>query len=63
MVPIKNLEAKMKKCLYCGCELDDDSVIDFCEKCGVGVFGKKMFKAIVNNMNEAREKDNLYQSE
>lgn len=52
----------MKKCLYCGCELEEGKVIDFCEKCGVGVFGPKMYKTIVNNMSEAREKGDLYQS-
>ncbi len=51
----------MKKCLYCGCELHEDSVIDFCEKCGHGVFGPKMFKTIVNNMENARENGDLEQ--
>lgn len=48
-----------KKCIYCGCEITDESVIDFCRKCGIGVWGEKMFNAIVQNMEEAREKDNL----
>jgi len=52
----------MKSCLYCGCKLSDDSIVDFCEKCGVGVFGHKMFKVIVKNMSQAKENDNLYQS-
>jgi len=49
----------VKKCLYCGVELSDDSVIDFCEKCGVNTFGRKMFDAIVGKMNKARDNDNL----
>ena len=49
----------MKKCLYCGVEIPDDSVIDFCEKCGVQTFGRKMFDAIVFNMNKARDDGNL----
>jgi len=49
----------MKKCIYCGTEVVDESVIDFCRKCGVGVFGVKMFDAIVQNMEEARERGDL----
>ncbi len=49
----------MKKCLYCGTELEQDSVVDFCSRCGKGVWGEKMFKAIVQNMEEAREKGDL----
>lgn len=48
-----------KKCIYCKNEINDNSVIDFCERCGVGVWGQKMFKTIVKNMEEAREKDDL----
>jgi hypothetical protein len=49
----------MKKCIYCGCEIDSDSVIDFCERCGIGVWGKKMFDAIKDNMTRERENGNL----
>ena len=48
-----------KKCIYCSKEVVDESVIDFCEKCGVGVFGKKMFDAIVQNMERARANGDL----
>lgn len=48
-----------KKCIYCGAEVHDDSVIDFCERCGVGVFGRKMFDTIVHNMEAARAKGDL----
>jgi hypothetical protein len=48
-----------KKCIYCGKEVHQDSVIDFCEKCGVSVWGQKMFDTIVKNMEEAREKGDL----
>jgi len=51
----------MKRCLYCGCEISDESVIDFCEKCGKAAFGDKMLKAIKDNMTNAREKGDLNQ--
>ena len=48
-----------KRCLYCKTELSDDSVIDFCARCGVGVWGEKMFKTILQNMENARDKGDL----
>jgi len=51
----------VKKCVYCNVQLEDDSVIDFCQKCGVGVWGPKMFEAIVQNMENARDVGDLYQ--
>ncbi len=51
----------MKKCVYCSLRLEDESVIDVCKKCGYGVWGPKMFGAIVKNMKEARESGNLDQ--
>lgn len=49
----------MKKCIYCGSEIDEESVIDFCKKCGVKVWGERMFRAIVENMENARKKGDL----
>jgi len=51
----------VKKCIYCKCEIPEGSVIDFCERCGVGVWGHKMFKAIVESMENARSTGNLNQ--
>jgi len=48
-----------KKCIYCGAEIPDESVVDFCERCGKGVWGEKMFNAIIQNMEEARSKGDL----
>ena len=48
-----------KKCIYCGAEISQNSVIDFCDKCGKGVWGEKMFNAIVQNMENARERGDL----
>lgn len=51
----------VKKCIYCKCEVSEESVIDFCERCGKGVFGDKMFSTIVSNMQEARKRGDLHQ--
>ncbi len=48
-----------KKCIYCRDRIPEESVIDFCERCGKNVWGEKMFNAIVKNMEEARERDDL----
>ena len=52
----------MKHCIYCKTELGEDSVIDFCERCGYGVFGMKMYKAILANMTEAQHRGDLDQN-
>ena len=48
-----------KRCLYCKSELSDSSVVDFCKKCGIGVWGERMFNAIIQSMEEAKERGNL----
>jgi hypothetical protein len=50
-----------KKCIYCKTEIPQDSVIDFCKRCGVGVWGEKMFSAIVASMENAKDTGNLNQ--
>src|SRR3989344_2442211 len=52
---------KMKKCIYCKIQLDESSVIDVCRSCGLQVWGKNMFNAIVQNMESARDDGNLFQ--
>jgi len=49
----------VKKCIYCAGEIADESVIDFCERCGHGVWGPKMFNAILKNMEDARDKGDI----
>jgi uncharacterized UBP type Zn finger protein len=51
----------VKKCIYCKCGIEDERAVDVCDKCGVGVWGPKMFKAIIENMSKAREKGDLNQ--
>jgi len=49
----------MRKCLYCKENISDESVIDFCERCGKGVWGEKMFNTILNKMESSRDKGDL----
>jgi len=51
----------MRKCIYCNSDVEENSVIDFCEKCGKKVFGDKMFNAILKNMENAKNKGDLNQ--
>jgi len=48
-----------KKCIYCRTEISEDSVMDVCEPCGIGVWGKKMFSTIIRKMEDARDKGDL----
>lgn len=52
---------KMVKCIFCGCQIDDERAVDVCDKCGKGVWGEKCFNAIKQNMSEARTKGDLHQ--
>jgi|WetSurMetagenome_2_1015567.scaffolds.fasta_scaffold33723_5 hypothetical protein len=49
----------VQKCIYCGAEIHDDRPLTVCNSCGVRVWGEKMFRTIVNNMESAREKGDL----
>ena len=51
----------VKRCIYCKCEIDQNSVLDVCQRCGHGVWGEKMFKAIIENMEGARKTGSLEQ--
>lgn len=50
-----------RKCIYCKGHVEDNSVIDFCETCGIKVWGHKMFKAIKDGMENSRERGDLEQ--
>lgn len=51
----------VKHCIYCKSEIDQNSVVDVCIRCGRAVWGDKMFKAIMTNMQDARESGSLEQ--
>ena len=51
----------VKKCIYCNRDLEITGVIDICSPCGNAVWGEKMFGAIVNNMENAKERGDLNQ--
>jgi hypothetical protein len=51
----------MAKCIYCGCEISDDRAVQVCDSCGKGVWGEKMFRAIIENMGNAKIKGDLMQ--
>ncbi|MFH1290697.1 MAG: hypothetical protein ABIH92_04795 [Nanoarchaeota archaeon] len=51
----------VKSCIYCKTDIHPDSVVDVCTRCGISVWGEKMFGAIVENMIGAREAGDLYQ--
>ncbi|MBU1136584.1 MAG: hypothetical protein ABIG37_01555 [Nanoarchaeota archaeon] len=57
----KKEEKSMKKCIYCGCEIPDESVIDFCSSCGKKAFSEKMLNAIIENMTKAKERGDINQ--
>jgi hypothetical protein len=53
----------VKKCIYCNAEITDDRSLDVCNRCGVGVWGGKMFNAILQNMEDAKGRGDLCNSD
>jgi len=51
----------MKKCIFCKKELGENDVMDVCKPCGFAVWGSKMYEAIKENMEHAKEDGDLFQ--
>ncbi|MDO8509189.1 MAG: hypothetical protein Q7S27_05910 [Nanoarchaeota archaeon] len=51
----------MKKCSFCKQPLADEPAFEVCKKCGHAIWGEKMFNAIKENMEKAKQVGDLYQ--
>ncbi len=49
----------MKKCVYCHAEVPAERAMQICDKCGVGVWGKKQWEYTKRITDEAQENGNL----
>ena len=49
----------MSKCVYCNAEISDDRSMEICDRCGVMVWGQKMWAAIRKTTDNARDNGDL----
>jgi hypothetical protein len=47
------------KCVYCKGSVPEERVMQICDRCGVKVWGARMFEAILKGTNSEAEKGNL----
>ena len=47
------------RCVYCRVEIHDNRSMEICDRCGVKVWGPKMFEAIKKTTDDARDNDDL----
>lgn len=57
----RKLKKMVKKCIYCKNEIPNESVIDFCERCGIKTWGSKMLNNIIKEMQAAENRGDLMQ--
>lgn len=50
-----------KKCSFCKTELQGEPAFEVCKSCGIKIWGEKMYNAIAQNMEGARDNGDLYQ--
>jgi uncharacterized UBP type Zn finger protein len=50
---------KMTKCVYCSTNLTDNRSMEICDRCGVMVWGHKMWAAIRKTTDDARDNGDL----
>ena len=51
----------VKKCGFCKAPIGEEISFEVCERCGHGIWGERMFKAIRDNMDKAKAKGDLFQ--
>lgn len=49
------------KCGFCKTVINEDRAFEVCDRCGHGIWGEKMFNTIKNNMDQAKQKGDLFQ--
>ena len=47
------------KCVYCCSEVSSERAMQICDRCGIKVWGEKMFRAILSSTETEKEKGNM----
>jgi uncharacterized UBP type Zn finger protein len=49
----------MRKCVYCDTEVPIERAMQICDRCGVGVWGKKQWEHIKKTTDDAQDRGDL----